>query len=310
MEARAEYLGRPVERPRLTVVKDGGVQGRFSALPHDLIRNTDVSRDARLLVAVLLMYGWQGAEITASHATLAADMGCSTRMLRTYLTELIDAGIVTEHDAGVRRQKVYRLVSIGSTVPIETSFNEQPASDWEGVNRKFSTGQSEVFDTFNRKPASDSKKKTPVKKTKEEELPPTGVGAAVAADPPAEQGKATKSSKGTRCPETFPLEAKHYAYAADPGYADIAKVAAITDAFLNHHRFKGTVGKDWYAGWQNWIRKQREIDDERASRQPSAAQRNGATIPPGAASKQRSKWADFKGRYGGNTIGSRPGDGR
>lgn len=162
---------------RLRVV---GQAPKFSALPHSVIRHTSLSRDARLLVAVLMMYDWQGSECTASHTTLAADMGCSVRMLRAYLNELIRAGIIIERDFGVRRQKVYTLCSIGTVLPIETPASEQPASDCgpvnekqasdsTAVNRKFSTGQSEISDTFNRKQASDSKKKTTKKKTTEED---------------------------------------------------------------------------------------------------------------------------------------------
>lgn len=149
----------------------------FSALPHDIMRDTSLSRDARLLYAILQGYAWQGGECRASHVTLADEMGCSTRMLRAYLTELIDASKVTEHESGYRRQKVYRLLSIGTVLPIE-SANKNQASDSKAVNRKFSTGQSEKIDTVSRKPASDSKKKTPVKKTPEEELPPEVVDAA------------------------------------------------------------------------------------------------------------------------------------
>lgn len=270
MEAPAIY-GPDHVRPRLTVVRDGGGQGRFSALPHDLIRRADLSRDARLLVAVLQMYGWNGGECSASHETMAADMGCSTRMLRTYLNELICAGIVTEHGAGARRQKVYRLVSIGSTVPIETA-NEKPASDSMAVNRKFSTVQSEISDTGNRKPVSDSKKKTPEKKTKEEDLPPSVVDAAGAAQPATEAPKASTKSRGTRCPETFDLSEKHLAYAATLGFTP-DQARAETDKFLAHHRFKGTVGVDWYAGWQNWLRKALTF----AAQQPP---RNGTPRPP------------------------------
>jgi hypothetical protein len=296
MERAAAY-GPWQERPKLTVIHDGGGAARYSALPHEIMRDTSLSRDARLLFAVLQGHWWQDGDCFASHATLATEMGCSTRMLRTYLNELIEAGKVTEHEAGQRRQKVYRMGSIGSTVPIEP-LNEKPASDSKAGNRKFPTVQSEIIDTSSRKQASDSYKKTPVKKTLEEELPPTGVGVAGATDPPAEKSTGKKSSRGTPCPATFPLEAKHYAYAAEHGYGEVAKVAAITDAFLSHHRFKGTIGKDWYAGWQGWIRRQRVMDDERAARQPV---RNGAAqVPPGAASKQKADWRGFKGRYGGN----------
>lgn len=269
------------------MVRDDSVS--FSALPHEIMRDTSLSRDARLLYAILQGYAWQGGECRASHGTLAAEMGCSVRMLRVYLTELIDAGRATEHDSGYRRQKVYRLVSIGTVLPIET-FNEKPASDWNGVNRKFPTRQSEISDTVNRKPASDSKKKTPEKKKLEEELATTLLGGADAPQPAtAETLKAKRSGdRRTRCPDTFPLEDKHFAYGRDLGMSE-ARVRAETDKFLAHHRFKGTLGLDWYAGWQNWMR--RAITYDAA---PKTEQRNGRSDmpPPGAASKQKSKWTD------------------
>ena len=140
MEARAEY--RPSEqRPRLTVVKDGGAT--YSALPHVIMRRADLAPAVRLLYAILQGYAWQGSECRASHETMAAELGCSVRMLRVYLDKLIEAGLVTEHDAGYRRQKVYRLVPVGTVLPIE-AVNKKPASDSTEFNRKSTTVQSEA----------------------------------------------------------------------------------------------------------------------------------------------------------------------
>lgn len=314
MEARVAY-GPFEERPRLMVVKDGGLPGRFSALPHDIIRRTGISRDARLLVAVLMMYGWQGSDITASHATLASDMGCSTRMLRVYLDELIRGGVITEHEAGFRRQKVYRLVSIGTVLPIET-VNEKPASDSTAVNRKFSTVQSEISDTSNEKQASDSYKKTPEKKTTEEDLPPTGGGAADAAAPApvavsvkkSRQRSAPKAQE-TTAPETIPLTEQSYDTAEKWGY-DRAAVDWELDRFLSKARAKGWVYVDWKAAFRTWL--QNEVKyAARDGRSISAPTRKGAaTVPPGAASKQKRDWSGFNGRYGSNLNPVRPSDGR
>lgn len=308
MEAPAQY-GPPTVRPRLTVIRVDGADAPYCALPHAIVRRADISRDARLLVAVLQMYGWKDGDCTASHATLAADMGCGLKSLRGYLDELIAAGIITEREAGVRRQKVYTLAVNTSKTTHWTPVNTAETTDCPPSNAQVLPVQCVVLDDFNTSKTTHSKKKQPGKKQREETVPPPGVGAAVAADPPAGHATTRRSSRGTPCPETFPLDARHYDYAAQQGYVDRAQVAAITDAFVTHHRFKGTIGRDWYAGWQGWIRRQRQIDDERASRRPSSQQRNGV-IPPGAASKQKSDWSGFKGRYGGNMVAKGPDDGR
>jgi hypothetical protein len=172
MEQRVAY-GSLAERPRLTVVKDGSVDGPFSALPHAIIRRTDISRDARLLVSVLLMYGWQGGDITVSHATLAADMGCGLKSLRVYLDELIAAGIITERDAGRRRQKVYTLTVNTSKTTHWEPVNTAETTDCPPSNAQFLPVQCVVFDQSNTSKTTHSKKKTPEKKTKEEDTAPT-----------------------------------------------------------------------------------------------------------------------------------------
>lgn len=299
MEARAPYLGR-VERPRLTVVKDDGGQERFSALPHAVIRRTDLSRDARLLVAVLQMYGWQGGDITASHATLAADMGCSTRMLRTYLTELIDAGVISEHAAGARRQKVYRLESIGTVLPITEHHNEKQASDSDGVNRKFPTVQSEISDTFNEKPASDLYKKTKRKKTKEEESSSAPMEPARSS---TKSGQLIDLLKAADVPVT--MRPQDHKALKDSG-ADPSLVAEAYGAL-----FRGEWGDDFMrrslsvqfvigrlAGYEAW------------KRNPKPATRRNGSDPKPAASPTMSSWSTFKGRHGGSVGGTGQPDAR
>lgn len=280
MEQAAAYGPWAQERPRLVVVKDGSSAGPFSALPHAVIRAPGLSCPARLLYAVVQMYAWSEGDCRASHATLAADLGCSVRMLRTYLDELIRAGLLNEQGAGVRRQKVYRLNPIGSTVPIEP-VNENPASDSMGVNRKYPTVQSEISDTSNRKHSSDSKKKTTGKKKLEEELTPTGLGDAGAPQPATAEPARPKAQRGTRCPESFELTERHLTYAATLGFTP-AQARAETEKFLAHHRFKGTVGVDWYAGWQNWLRKALTF----AGQLPRAGSAPRASAPAPAASTQ------------------------
>ncbi len=261
-------------RPRLTVVD----APKFSALPHSVLFDKRVSRDARLLYAMLQAHWWQSGVCYASHATLADEMGVSTRMLRTYLDELIRAGLIAEAPHGERRAKSYMPVPIGSVLPIgpsesEADFrllpsNEKPASD-----------QSEVCFQSNEKPASDSYKKTPEKKTIEEDSPPTGESVVADATPEPAKPKATKEkSKATLAPETFDLEERHIAYAASLGF-DEAAARRETDKFLAHHRFKGTRGVDWYAGWQNWMRRAVQYAQQPAKTATAAHAQQPSRLP-------------------------------
>lgn len=223
---------------------------KFSALPHAVLFDKRVSRDARLLYAMLQAHWWQAGMCYASHATLADEMGVSTRMLRTYLNELIAAGLIVEQAHGERRAKSYTPVAIGSVLPIGEPESEV-GFRLGGGNEKPASEQSEVCFQGNEKPASDSYKKTPEKKTPEED---TGVVvAADAAPPPATEKPKRDRSKATTVPESFDLTDRHFAYGQTLGL-DERTVRAETEKFLAYHRFKGTRGVDWYAGWQNWLR--------------------------------------------------------
>lgn len=141
---------------------------KFSALPHAVLFDRRLSHAARLLYAVLQAHWWQSGVCYASHATLAEEMGVSTRMLRTYLDALIGAGLIVESPHGERRAKSYAPAPIGSTLPIATVESEAGFS-LPPSNRKPVSEQSEARFRLNEKPASDSYKKTPEKKTPEED---------------------------------------------------------------------------------------------------------------------------------------------
>jgi hypothetical protein len=96
---------------------------------------------------------------------------------------------------------------------------------------------------------------------------------ATAPNPAPEGSTPAKKSSETPCPSEFPLDERHYAYAAERGF-DRARTEAITAAFLKHHRFKGTLGSDWFSGWQGWVDRQVGIDLRDQQRAPPTA-RNG-----------------------------------
>jgi hypothetical protein len=141
---------------------------------------------------------------------------------------------------------------------------------------------SEDHDTgvaFNTTPVSDRRRRKEEDSSGRKNTGGDGAAAppAPAPQPTDEKRSARPKVTATTAPDSIELTDRHLKYAAEYGFSDPKRVRAITDHFLSHHRFKGTKGKDWYAGWQGWIRRQREMDDEKAQRAVPA--RGGSNRP-------------------------------
>jgi uncharacterized protein YdaU (DUF1376 family) len=100
-------------------------------------------------------------------------------------------------------------------------------------------------------------------KTKSVESPPSppGGGAKVLDFPKAKRAKRT--AEATLIPDNFRLSEDMAAYAAEKANWDGGRAAAEFERFCSHHRFKGTRGRNWAAGWQLWARNGAKFDAER-----------------------------------------------
>jgi hypothetical protein len=154
MEERAQY-GPWQERPRLVVIHDGGTS--YSALPHDVLFDNAISPGARLLYAGLQAYWWKGGECFANHATLASDFGVSQRQIQRYLHELVQAGHIVERHHGRGQAKAYSPANTTDMSPLAPNTTDMSA-------------QHDISVVPNTTDMSAPYKKTPVKKTKEEDL--------------------------------------------------------------------------------------------------------------------------------------------
>jgi hypothetical protein len=288
MEARAEYLGRR-ERPRLTVVKDGGAT--YSALPHAVLCDARTAHGHIVTYAVLQKHWWQGGECWASHATLAAEAKCSERQLQRYLRDLVAWGFITERKRGQGQAKAYAASQHDTGVAFDTTPVSPSTANTTPVSEHPDTGV-----VFNTTPVSDRSKRTEEDSLKEEDKERT---AANAAPPPKAE------PRKRRLPDDWALTEAHYEAAAKRGL-DAARAALEAEKFCDYHRARGTTMLDWLAAWRTWCGNAVTFDARR-----SPPPRNGTpSIPPGAASKQKSSWSDFKGRHGGNVIAKGRDDGR
>jgi hypothetical protein len=93
--------------------------------------------------------------------------------------------------------------------------------------------------------------------------------AASAAPPPK---TSSKQKRGTAIPEDFQPNAKHRALATELGIHD---VASEREKFIDHHTARGTLLKDWDAGFRTWLRKARDFAGRNggapAARKPTPA---------------------------------------
>jgi hypothetical protein len=103
--APADHAGPDAERPRTG----------FVLLPRAVLHASGLSRDARLLYAVLLSYAWQQSSCFPSHRRLQADLGCGVNQVTKYLRELEAAGLMERRELPGGAVE-YRLTAKGAAL--------------------------------------------------------------------------------------------------------------------------------------------------------------------------------------------------
>jgi Helix-turn-helix domain len=91
------------------MVANAALRGGFVLLPRTLLHAPGLSRDAKLLYAVLLSYAWQRGSCFPGYARLQADLGCGINQVTQYLRELEDAQLVTRRRRGLGKTTIYTL---------------------------------------------------------------------------------------------------------------------------------------------------------------------------------------------------------
>ena len=88
---------------------NAALRGGFVLLPRTLLHAPGLSRDAKLLYAVLLSYAWQRGSCFPGYERLQADLGCGINQVTKYLRELEGAGLVTRRRRGQGKTTLYTL---------------------------------------------------------------------------------------------------------------------------------------------------------------------------------------------------------
>ena len=90
-------------------VANAALRGGFVLLPRTLLHAPGLSRDAKLLYAVLLSYAWQRGSCFPGAERLQADLGCGKNQVTRYLQELEGAGLLSRRRRGQGKTTLYTL---------------------------------------------------------------------------------------------------------------------------------------------------------------------------------------------------------
>jgi len=95
--------------PGTLVIEDQSIRHGFVQLPRQVLLAKNLSRDAKLLYAVILHYAWQEGRCFPGYGRLCADMGASENMVRKYMRELEALGLLRQKRRGQGLTNLYTL---------------------------------------------------------------------------------------------------------------------------------------------------------------------------------------------------------
>ena len=102
------------ERVDRIIVENEMLRAGFAAFPYMVMRDTELTAQARFTYAVLLMYAWQEGTTWAPQEDIAAVVSVSVRQLQRYLSELKSAGYIDIERKDKRFNNTYILKDVKS----------------------------------------------------------------------------------------------------------------------------------------------------------------------------------------------------
>jgi hypothetical protein len=89
------------------LVEDASLPRGFVQLPKQVLYACNLSRDAKLLYAILLGYAWQEQRCFPGYQRLCADLDASENAVRTWMRELEDTHLISQRRRGQGRTNLY-----------------------------------------------------------------------------------------------------------------------------------------------------------------------------------------------------------
>ena len=151
--------------PDTLVLEDQSLRYGFIQLPKQILYARNLSRDAKLLYAVLLGYAWQKDRCFPGYRRLCADMQASENMVRKYMRELEAVRLLSQKRRGLGKTNIYTLHDLRTSKievqePQETAAPEPSKSEGKVEEVEIETERIEPSNI--RKPSASKKNdKTP-----------------------------------------------------------------------------------------------------------------------------------------------------
>lgn len=94
------------------LVEDRSLAGGFIQLPRLVLRARNLSRDAKLLYALLLSYAWQEQRCFPGYRRLCDEMDASENAVRKYMRELEACHLLRQKRRGLGKTNIYTLCDL------------------------------------------------------------------------------------------------------------------------------------------------------------------------------------------------------
>lgn len=94
------------------IVEDETLKHGFVIIPKNLLFARNLSHSAKILYALLLSYAWQDNFCFPGYERLCADMAVSENVVRRFMSELQQAGIVKQKRRGLGKTNVYTIADL------------------------------------------------------------------------------------------------------------------------------------------------------------------------------------------------------
>ena len=125
------YEGEPPEQefePDTLVIADQSLKLGFIQLPKLVLYARNLTRDAKLLYAILLGYAWQQGRCFPGYSRLCYDMGASENTVRVYMRELEKVGLLQQKRRGLGKTNIYILLDLRTAkIEVQEPQNARPA---------------------------------------------------------------------------------------------------------------------------------------------------------------------------------------
>src|SRR5215472_5923703 len=98
--------------PDTLLLEDQSLRYGFIQMPKQVLYARNLSRDAKLLYAILLGYAWQEGRCFPGYDRLCKDMQASENAVRKYMRELEAANLLIQKRRGLGKTNIYTLLDL------------------------------------------------------------------------------------------------------------------------------------------------------------------------------------------------------